>query len=483
MGMLQHWLGRVRGLDLQAKISLVLGAVMIPTFVVVTLVQNQLTRPLLEEELKQAGLTAGKNLANEILSAHWLVLANPSPVIESAIQELIFSHPNLQRVDVLIKDAVTGQPRLIASNVEEEPGQPPPVFPLYETVQTEYHPGDGGPNTWELYVPIEMRAKDPKVPRKFYGTVHLVMSTQLVGRIVGAMVRTTTIAATIAMVLMITGLSYFLRRTIANDRLLRRAESQNVALTEQLHEAQRQIMNNEKFAVMGQLTASFAHEIGTPLNATGGHSQLLREELRELSAPPAVRDRLEVIQSQLKKMEEIVRSFLQSTAKPPSQTQLVDLNRLVDKTLGIANARLTALGIETQMDLDRDMGPLRAVPLEVEQILLNLINNSTDSLKAKKDARGIEDGLLIAVRTEREHEEGRVWAVISVYDTGEGIARADISKVLKPFFTTKRPGEGTGLGLTICQQLASKYGGELLIDSKEGAWTRVTVRLPFEGTA
>jgi signal transduction histidine kinase len=74
---------------------------------------------------------------------------------------------------------------------------------------------------------------------------------------------------------------------------------------------------------------------------------------------------------------------------------------------------------------------------------------------------------------------GKQWAEIQVYDTGEGIRKTDLDMVLKPFFTTKRPGEGTGLGLTICQQLVNKYGGELGIDSKEGAWTRVTVKLPY----
>jgi signal transduction histidine kinase len=124
------------------------------------------------------------------------------------------------------------------------------------------------------------------------------------------------------------------------------------------------------------------------------------------------------------------------------------------------------------------MGPVRVVPLDIEQILLNLVNNSLDSLKAKNEAR--ERGKqALELSTQIDQRGGKPWAVVSVYDTGEGIRKGDLSNVLKPFFTTKRPGEGTGLGLTICQQLARKYGGVLEIDSKEGGWTRVTLRLPY----
>jgi signal transduction histidine kinase len=281
-------------------------------------------------------------------------------------------------------------------------------------------------------------------------------------------------------VCLIAGLSYFLRKTIANDRLLKRAESQNLMLTEQLHDTQRQLMNTEKLAVMGQLTASFAHEIGTPLNAIGGHLQLLQEEIEgEPRKDGALKERLEIINGQVAKIEAIVKGFLQSTAKPTSQRQLVDLNRVADKTLGIAGPRLEALGVEVRRDYDRAMGPIRAVPLDLEQILLSLVNNSIDSLKAKAEANE-RARLQLEISTQVMEDEGRQWAELTVHDTGEGIRKGDLDNIFKPFFTTKRPGEGTGLGLTICRQLAHKHGGVLDIDSKEGAWTRVRLRIPYQ---
>ena len=87
--------------------------------------------------------------------------------------------------------------------------------------------------------------------------------------------------------------------------------------------------------------------------------------------------------------------------------------------------------------------------------------------------------LAIEISTEASEEDGRSWAKIMIFDTGEGIPKEDLGNVLKPFFTTKKPEEGTGLGLTICQQLVHKHGGALNIDSKEGAWTKVTLKLPY----
>jgi len=463
-----------RRMDLQAKVILVLVAVILPTFLIVTIAENKFTLPILEEEMRQMGISAGKTLAAEIVSSRLLSLPNPGPAIENSFQELLFSQPAIARIDVLAKDPVTGIVKVVGSNIEDDPSAPPPAFSLVESVATEYKLDDSGVGLWEINVPIEHRSRDPRGPRKLLGTVHLVVTTKLVSRFVSTLWKTTAFAAGFSVVTLILVLSYFLRKTIANDRLLSQAESQNLQLTEQLHDVQRQLMNTEKLAVMGQLTASFAHEIGTPLNAIGGHLQLLREETAS--------ERLDIIAGQVSKIEEIVKSFLQSTAKPMSQRQLVDLNRVVDRTLGLVRPRMEALGVEIKRHFDHEMGPVRVVPLDIEQILLNLVNNSLDSLKSKMDAKE-RTKLLLEVATSIGEGKGKQWAQVSVYDTGEGIRKTDLDSVLKPFFTTKRPGEGTGLGLTICQQLAHKYGGNLEIDSKEGAWTRVTLKIPYHANA
>ncbi len=469
-----------RRLDLQAKISLVLVAVILPTFLIVTVAENKFTQPILEEEMRQVGITSGKTLAAEIVSARLLSLPNPTPAVESSLQEFLYSQPNITRIDVFSRDpAVPGRLRVVASNVEEDPlvmAQPPIAV---EAVTSEFRTDEGGAGFWDIYVPIEQRGREPRSQRKLLGAVHVEVSLKVVDRILGTLWKTTATAAALSVVALIFVLSYFLRKTILNDRKLRQAESQNLQLTEQLHEAERQLMNTEKLAVMGQLTASFAHEIGTPLNAIGGHLQLLHDEISAppMPVPPAsFKERFGIIDGQLSKIEQIVKGFLQTTAKPQSQKQLVDLNQVAEKTLGIVRPRLESLGVEVRRDLDRGLGPLRLVPLDVEQILLNLLNNSLDSMQSKDKGPRI---LEISTGIGHAKSLGIERAEISVYDTGSGISKADLPKVLKPFFTTKPHGKGTGLGLTICQELAQKYGGSLDVNSKEGEWTRVSVRIPY----
>lgn len=472
----------MKSLDLQAKISLVLGGVILPTFLIVTVAENKITRPILEDEMRQIGITAGKSLAAEVAAQRLMQLPNPTPRIEERVQELLYTQPNIVRMDVIAKDAITGLPRTVASNIEEDPAAPSPPFPLVDTLTTDYRADELGKGFWEINVPIEQKARDPHGHRKLLGTVRLLISMGFVDQIVLTLWKVTASGATFSVVMLILALGYFLRKTIANDRLLKQAENQNSKLTAQLHDAQRQVMNTEKLAVMGQLTASFAHEIGTPLNAIAGHLQLLKDEITEAepaTVPEADRkvERLEIINGQVSKIEGIVKGFLHSTAKPTSQRQLVDLNQLASQTLAIVAPRIELMGVEARKKLDSSLGPLRVVPLDFEQILLNLVNNSLDSLREKQLREGkdkFRGQLALSTRLEGQ------WALLTVYDTGEGIKKADLSNVFKPFFTTKAPGEGTGLGLTICQQLARKHGGDLVVDSKEGAWTRISLKIPYQ---
>lgn len=474
----------VRGLDLQAKISLILAAVIVPTFVIITFAENKVTRPLLEEEMREIGITTAKTLAAEIASARLLSAANPTATIESRIQELLYSQSNVTRIDVIAAPASPDlHPLLVATNIDEEPAaEPLPATAIVDRVTTLREEGESGAGFWDIRVPIEQAARDPKAPKRVLGSVHVVVSLHVIERVLGTLWKSTVIAAFLSVVALFVVLSYLLRKTIANDRRLREAETQNVQLTAQLHDLERQLLNTEKLAVMGQLTGSFAHEIGTPLNAIGGHLQLLEEEVGEIGSPPLRQralDRLGIIQGQVTRIARIVKSFLQSTTKPISEKQLADLNQVADKTLGIVRPRMESLGVSVRRDFDRGIGPVRVVPLEIEQILLNLLNNSLDALKEKSVSSG-RNRSVIEITTRTGKKENREWVEISVFDNGAGIQRQDMKNVLKPFFTTKRPEEGTGLGLSICDQLARRQGGRLELESREGAWTRVTLRIPYE---
>ncbi|NDD90890.1 sensor histidine kinase [bacterium] len=470
---------RTRKLDLQAKISLVLLGVIIPTFVVVTIAENAITGPMLENEMKQLGLSTAGTLADEISDSSWLASPRATALIESRMQEILYTQRNVASLQVFVPSELPGgKLRLLASSVEEPlPSEDPTAIPvtsesapssLVESPQVSMIRDEDGSRLWQIIFPVRSKSK------KLVGNVVVLVTLKLVERIQGLLWKSTVVAALVSLTLLFIGLRYFLRRTFTNERRLIAAESQNVQLTQQLHEAQRQLMNTEKLAVMGQLTATFAHEIGTPLNAMGGHLQLLSGELTEERS----KDRLGVIRSQVEKIEKIVRSFLQSTAQPASSRQLVDVNRVIEQTLSIVGPRAESLGVSVHRKLSHDLGPVRVVPLELEQILLNLVNNSLDSLQSKA-RNGLKTGLILELGSGLQSENSRSVAVIEVYDSGEGVADSDLKNVWKPFFTTKRPGEGTGLGLTICQQLAKQNGASLGMDSKHGAWTRVTLRIPY----
>ncbi len=395
-------------MDLKAKISLVLGLVILPTFLLVTVVENQLTHPLLSEDLRQIGINSAKTLAAEIVTSRLLSNPNPTAAIESRIQNVLFAQPNIVRVDVLVRDQITGLIQSVGSNFEPDEGDSPAaVFPWTDVVSSEFRNDDNGNGLWEIAVPIEQWGRDFKSPKKTLGNVRLAISMKLVDQIVSTLWRITATGAAFSVVALFLVLSFFLRKAISNDRKLLQAENQNLQLSQQLHEAQRQVMNTEKLAVLGQLTASFAHEIGTPLNAIGGHLQLLREEVVRtgVEVPKSTPERFDLINGQVEKIALIVKGFLQRSAKPVSQTQLVDLNQILEKSVSIVRPRIDSMGVEVRRKLDRTLGPLRVVPMDLEQVFLNLLNNSLDSLSAKTQ-RKERPKLLLEVSSHLQREEG-----------------------------------------------------------------------------
>ncbi len=476
----------LKHIDIQTKIIIVLLSVILPTFLGISLFQYQITRPILEEEWRQIGLSTAELIATKVVSQRWLTRADATAVIENEIQSQLYLQPSVTRIDVIAReenDPLKG--KLIASNVEDETAQLTGIS-LVEASETEFFREEDSP-FWRVRVPILTLAKT-KSARKVLGMVQVEVSLKSVSRLMQALSRIIVIGAGTSVMILVVLLSYFLRKTVANERRLRIAESKNEALTSQLDETQRQLMNSEKLAVMGQLTARVAHEIGTPLNAISGHLELLQEDLADVSLPnlhpgrKAPGERIQILSGEVHRIETIVKDLLHTTSKPTSENQLVDPNAIVEKTIELLKPRLDAMRVELVKELNRDLPPLLATPLDFEQVLLNLINNSLDSIKQKK-LHEPEEVMRITIVSSGKKEKGKNWVVLSVRDTGEGIPKDHLRNVLKPFFTTKGPGGGTGLGLPICEGIAKKYGGRLHIESREGAWTEVTLEVPYRENA
>lgn len=465
---------RLRKLDLRAKISLALIAVLLPVFSLLAFSAHLFIRPTLLREIEQIGVSAGKMLATEIVAQKMLQKNEREHLIESRVREFLYLQPNIRRIEVFARDPESGRNLLVASSIEEDPEDVKFEAPEVTKITTELKedPDDESERGWDVWIPI-LSASSRIAEPKSVGAVRVVVSINLVSRLARISSNLSMIGGAIGLILLFFLLNGALRKTIENDRKLRAAESENLVLSEQLHEVERHLLNLEKFAVLGQLTATFAHEIGTPLNAIGGHLALLKEEtepkLRSAS------DRIGIIEGQVAKIAEIVRGFLQNTSKPVSQKQLVDPHQIVEKTLSIVRPRLESLGVQIERDFDRSLGPIRIVPVDFEQILLNLVNNSLDSIRMKN----ANETRKLKLSTRVTKVDGSEGIEMRIRDSGEGIEPEDLERVFQPFFTTKGPGEGTGLGLSICRDLLRKYGGHLGIDSKRGEWTEVVLDLPY----
>ena len=228
-----------------------------------------------------------------------------------------------------------------------------------------------------------------------------------------------------------------------------------------LFEMQRQLTQLERLAAAGQLAAQFAHEVGTPLNLISGHVQLLRARAQD----ERMIQRLDIIAGQIDRITEIVRSMLDSTRRPIPRLEAVEINSLLLQILDATQPTLMARNVELQTEMGEGLPPIDADPDQLQQVFINLINNSLDAMPLGGELR---------VSTRRDHDS----VVIELTDSGEGIGSEQIDLIFDPMFSTKR-GRGTGLGLTIVKQIVSEHNGEVDVESEPGKHTTFRIRLPF----
>lgn len=457
-------------MPLQGKVSLILAAVIFPVSLILGLAQSRVMEPVLFEEIRQVGVSFAQNLANQIQAGRLLTRPNTSALIEDRIQRMLYAQPGVVRVDVIARRPADGSLFYLASSVEEPEGAIPADSMWSDRLEARVIDEDDNP-VWDIVLPL--------VDGPNRVMVHLLISLGFVSTIQNTFLKINLIGAILSTVLLILILSYLLRRAIENERQLRAAQESNAMLSGRLQEIQESLIQTEKLAVMGQLTASFAHEIGTPLNAVGGHLQLLKMGLEKLLSGDilgGVLERIAVISGQLRRIEEIVKGFLATTKKPIDRQKMsVPVRDLVRNVLALVQPTLQNSQIQYSEDFRDEGVAVEVVPLEIEQVILNLVNNAIYSLREKH--RQSPAGNHLWVRTYLE--EGVPSVTIEIQDSGTGISEANQKLIFKPFFTTKPTGEGHGLGLSICQQIIHSYGGEIGVDSAVGEGTRMRVRLPF----
>jgi len=239
-------------------------------------------------------------------------------------------------------------------------------------------------------------------------------------------------------------------------------------INEELFETQKNLARSERLAIAGQLAASLAHEIGTPLNSISGHVQLLA---RRKTGDQTADRRLLIIEKQIENIVRTVKQFLSLTRKFDLQIEPLNLRHILEESLLLSSPALELKKIRVQAEFAEDCPAVYGDAGYLQQVFLNLINNSMDAMP-----RG--GTLRVGVRHAADGDVPQV--AIELADTGSGIPPEMLAHIFEPMFTTKRVGTGAGLGLTICDQIIRRHGGTVQVESEVGRGTCFTVLLPVD---
>ena len=288
---------------------------------------------------------------------------------------------------------------------------------------------------------------------------------------------------------------------IENVRLFESAEARTrelAASLEELRTAQDRLVQTEKLASLGQLTAGIAHEIKNPLNFVNNFSSVSTELIDELHEALAgleleavarsevdelsqmLRGNLDKIVQHGKRADSIVKNMLLHARQDSGEHRLVDINAIVEESLNLAyhgaRAERQGFNITLERSLDPEAGEVDLFPQEITRVLLNLISNgfyATMKRKTLGDGNDYEPTLTAATRNLGDRVE------IRIRDNGTGIPAEAQEKLFNPFFTTKPVGEGTGLGLSISHDIVVKqHAGSLAVDTRLGEFTEFIIILP-----
>lgn len=269
------------------------------------------------------------------------------------------------------------------------------------------------------------------------------------------------------------------------------------AALNELKSAQEQLVQQEKLASLGQLTAGIAHEIKNPLNFVNNFSDLnielideVMEELQKIDKNAStegmletltdVKANLEKVHQHGKRADGIVKSMLQHSRGGSGILEPTDLNSLIREYVNLSfhgmRAGKKAINVSIDLDLGDEVGMVPMVGEDFSRVILNLCNNAFDAMREKLNSEKAPQDYLpkLSVRSKRDH--GNI--ILEVEDNGCGIPDELKDKILQPFFTTKKGTEGTGLGLSITHDIIKSHKGSLSISTNKNIFTRFTICVP-----
>jgi two-component system, NtrC family, sensor kinase len=259
----------------------------------------------------------------------------------------------------------------------------------------------------------------------------------------------------------------------------------------ELKSTQVQLIQSEKMASLGELTAGIAHEIQNPLNFVNNFSELNSELIDEMkielntgnyneavSIAEDIKENQQKITLHGKRADAIVKGMLQHSRKTTGQKELTNINVLADEYLRLANHGLRVkdkdFNVTLNTDFDNTIEKINIVPQDIARVLVNLYNNSFYAVNEKKKLNGDSYEPAVSVITKKLY--GKI--KISVKDNGTGISPKVLDKIFQPFFTTKPTGQGTGLGLSLTYDIIKAHGGDIKVETEEGEGSEFTIQLP-----
>lgn len=257
-------------------------------------------------------------------------------------------------------------------------------------------------------------------------------------------------------------------------RFTQELEAKAEERTKQLQIAHQKLLQSDRLASLGQLSASVAHEINNPLSGVLNLSKLMQRILTDDGVPASrvqeFRRYLSQVINETARVGRIVSDLLAFSRRSKPQSKRTDLNEIVRNTISLLSHKLKLSNVEVEENLAPDLPAVRCDGSQMQQVVINLVMNGAEATQPRGNGK-------VIVRTSTRSDEKT--AVLEVEDNGEGIPPEFLSKIFDPFFTTKGEGKGVGLGLSVVYGIVEAHGGELEVNSSLGRGTVFTVTLPL----
>jgi signal transduction histidine kinase len=306
-------------------------------------------------------------------------------------------------------------------------------------------------------------------------------------------VRIYALAAGLVAVLIIAGI--LLRNNRHKQKLNTILQGQKEEIQNNLAElrtTQAQLIQSEKMASLGELTAGIAHEIQNPLNFVNNFSEVNKELIDEMqreidkgnledakTISNNIKDNEEKIVAHGRRADAIVKSMLQHSRTSSGKKEPTDINAVVDEYGRLAyhglRAKDKSFNAKFETNFDNRIGKIDVVPQDIGRVILNLINNAFYAVSVKTRLQPASYTPQVIVQTKQIGDK----IEIKVADNGDGIPQKNLDKIFQPFFTTKPTGQGTGLGLSLSYDIVKAHGGKIKIETKEGEGSEFIIQLPL----